>query len=93
MLGNLLKVEGFDYESSEEVRDELKKLVEGASNAESSSRAHALTVRLSAGSSLTRISEWPIYRTDSLVRRAEPLQHLPTQKQAAAYMNSKTAKN
>lgn len=100
VLGSLLNIEGFEYDSSEEVRRELKRLVkevEGNPGLNSSSRSNGFSagskqnLSIDSIAELTRISEWPIYRADALVRRSEPLQKLPTQKQAAAYMSLKTA--
>jgi NADH-quinone oxidoreductase subunit G len=42
---------------------------------------------------LKRISFWPIYRTDSVVRRSEPLQATTTESMKAIYLNSKLASN
>lgn len=68
VLGNLLDVEGFDYESSEQVRDELRSRL----------------VELPAGSSDRPVTSLPVpaveplgmYQVDALVRRAEPLQQM-----------------
>jgi NADH-quinone oxidoreductase subunit G len=73
VLGNLLKVEGFDQDTSEAVRDEALKGVDvaaGLSNAIGGVEAKAAT----ASSGLQRVSDVPIYATDAVVRRSEPLQ-------------------
>jgi NADH-quinone oxidoreductase subunit G len=74
VLGNLLNFSGFDYESSEQVRDELKKLVSqdaatavGAANAAS---AHVVV----AGAGSDRVVDLPMYQIDGVVRRAVSLQ-------------------
>lgn len=90
VLGNLLDVPGFDYVSSEDVRDELKLLVDNA----------ALKVETwicpneipAAQHEITRITEWPIYSIDSVVRRADALQRSATNEATAVYLNGKLAK-
>ncbi len=73
VLGNLLKVDGFEYEVSEAVRDEAMKGVDVAvrlNNAISGVEAKAAP----AASGLQRVADVPIYATDAVVRRSAPLQ-------------------
>jgi NADH-quinone oxidoreductase subunit G len=83
VLGNLLGLEGFDYESSESVRSEV---TGGATDLSSHCAPYELTtvsrtastpiietVAASSGS-LERIANVPIYFADALVRRSPPLQ-------------------
>ena len=74
VLGNLLNVPGFEYESSEQVRDEAlagqTEFVAGLDNAVS---GVALALNASA-SALERIADVPLYFSDALVRRAPSLQ-------------------
>ncbi len=73
VLGNLLKVDGFDYETSEAVRDEALKGVDVAArlnNAVSGVEVKAAP----AASGLQRVADVPIYATDAVVRRSAPLQ-------------------
>ncbi len=74
VLGNLLSLPGFEYESSEQVRDEMVPagavFLEGLSNAVKSG-AVALPAR---GTGLQRIADVPIYFADALVRNAASLQ-------------------
>jgi NADH-quinone oxidoreductase subunit G len=73
VLGNLLGLPGFDQETSEEVRSEalgdVSTLPQRLSN-KSSAKPEAGP----ATQGLERIADVPIYGTDPLVRRAEPLQ-------------------
>ena len=76
VLGNLLDLDGFAYESSEQVRDEIVApgtvFVEGRDNA-----IAGVTVSLAVGSGsadLKRIADVPIHFADPLVRRADALQ-------------------
>ncbi len=80
VLGNLLEIPGFDYESSEAVRNEILGMETG-SNADVSARLNNI-VQLQpqllrgegAGQHLERIADVPIYFTDAIVRRSPPLQ-------------------
>jgi NADH-quinone oxidoreductase subunit G len=77
VLANFLNLQGFDYESSTEVKHEIKALYE---------KMLPIVVQttqppgfsLEHKENLTRIGEIPIYALDSLVRRAEPLQEAQT---------------
>jgi NADH-quinone oxidoreductase subunit G len=73
VLGNLLGLKGFEYETSEEVRAEA---LGDASTIASrlSNRAPVAPATGSAASGFERIADVPIYATDSLVRRATSLQ-------------------
>jgi NADH-quinone oxidoreductase subunit G len=68
VLGNLLGLKGFDYTSSEEVRDELHRASGGAGPNPASSFVPG---RLA---SVDSIREVGIYRVDAVVRRSRPLQ-------------------
>ena len=73
VLGNMLKVEGFDQDTSEVVRDEALKGVDVASrlnNAIGGVEAKSVA----AANGLQRVSDVPIYATDAIVRRSAPLQ-------------------
>ena len=73
VLGNMLDLKGFDFETSEEVRAEA--LGDLASIPARLSNAGGVAVASSAtGVALERIADVPIYATDSLVRRATSLQ-------------------
>ena len=74
VLGNLLELPGFDYDSSEQVRDEVlggkPEFVSGLSN-----QLNGVTPALSASvAGLERIADVPAYFSDALVRRAPSLQ-------------------
>jgi NADH-quinone oxidoreductase subunit G len=73
VLGNLLKVDGFDFDTSEAVRDEALKGVDVV--AQLNNGISGVEVHVSpAASSLQRVSDVPIYTTDAVVRRSAPLQ-------------------
>ncbi|MDP1524693.1 MAG: NADH-quinone oxidoreductase subunit NuoG [Rhodocyclaceae bacterium] len=83
VLGNLLEVAGFDYESSEQVRDQVlggkPEFVSGLDNAV---KVGALNLSAEA-SGIQRVADVPIHFADVLVRRASSLQ---ATKDAAAPM-------
>ncbi|AJE99437.1 NADH-quinone oxidoreductase subunit NuoG [Pandoraea apista] len=72
VLGNLLKLQGFEQDTAEQVRDEA---LAGFSAATLDNRAKAaLTAPKAAGQGLERLADVPIYAADALVRRAPSLQ-------------------
>lgn len=89
VLGNLANIKNFDYVSSQGVRDEVSDQFNIQSPANKSSY---MPDELGVTSKLMAISEVPMYQTDSIVRRSEPLQQTPENKRASlARMNSKEA--
>jgi NADH-quinone oxidoreductase subunit G len=77
VLGNLLNVSGFDYDSSEAVRDEVLDGMDIAAklnNALQSSVQSSIPSSQTSGSGLQRVSDVPIYFADAVVRRATALQ-------------------
>ena len=69
VLGNLLDLDGFDYESSAEIQEELRRQIgEVAFNGRFTSRR---AINVGRGGTT---SELPIYAVDAIVRRATPLQ-------------------
>jgi len=74
VLGNMLGVAGFNFETSEDVRAEA--LGDGATVASRLNNATSTVVEQAvAPSGFERISDVPIYAADALVRRAAGLQH------------------
>lgn len=74
VLGNFLQLEGFDYESSEEVKREIRSIVDKMPPLETPSFQADLTTIPEASQKLYRVGEVPIYAIDGLVRRSLPLQ-------------------
>jgi NADH-quinone oxidoreductase subunit G len=75
VLGNLLELDGFDYNSSEEVRDALRREVDATAFTPAGTAAVA-AAPADAGE-LERIGDVPIHSADALVRRAAALQATP----------------
>ena len=74
VLGNLLGLEGFAYQSSEEVLAEVRAACEGV---QASPYQGAHSVRLpadGAAEDAATLTDIPMYQTDALVRRAPSLQ-------------------
>ena len=73
VLGNLLDLAGFEYLSSEQVREELAGLC-GADTAYTAPR-YAGRHRVLADTAAAQVVDVPMYRIDALVRRAASLQN------------------
>ena len=89
VLGNLLELEGFAYETSEQIRAEVlgaEEFVGGLDNALTA----APLVLPAAMTGLQRISDVPIYFADPLARRAEALQRTQDAAAPTARMNATT---
>ena len=92
VLGNLLNVERCEYQSSEEIRNEI--LVDGHT-LPAGSLAAAIAVTATAATALTgaglqRIADVPIYFTDGLARRAPALQKTRDAQAPVARMSAAT---
>jgi NADH-quinone oxidoreductase subunit G len=73
VLGNLLKLDGFDQDTSEAVREEALKDVDVTTKLNNALSDIEINAIATAGG-LQRVSDVPIYTTDSIVRRSAPLQ-------------------
>jgi NADH-quinone oxidoreductase subunit G len=97
VLGNLLGLNGFDYETSEAIRAEVlgAKTVEAADLTARLNNLANLQPQAVAGSAggaetgLERIADVPIYFTDAIVRRAESLQQTNDAKAPKVWLSSK----
>lgn len=87
VLGNLLNIPEFDYESSELIRDEIvgDGIVSGRLN--NSARA-PLNSPVTEELGLQRIADVPIYFTDAIVRRASSLQATADAVAPVAYLSA-----
>ena len=73
VLGNVLELPGFDYMTSEAVRDEIQASVDAEAPIDATWSGARDRVRWSDGG-LCRLGSVPIYAADSVVRRASALQ-------------------
>jgi NADH-quinone oxidoreductase subunit G len=87
VLGNVLHLAGFDDETSESVRDAV---LAGGVEGRLSNDIKAPLGLGQAAAGLERVADVPIYRSDAMVRRSEPLQAAPASKKPAAAMNGRT---
>ncbi len=77
VLGNLTGKEGFEYESSEMVREELKSLFSSDLEFTNSGRSAAQLNRPEVNTSVIQGAAYlPLYASDALVRRAPALQQM-----------------
>jgi NADH-quinone oxidoreductase subunit G len=72
VLGNLLGFNGFEYLSSDEVREELKALIARGGNAARSNEGATQVAAASAAN--IRVVDVPSYQIDAILRRAPALQ-------------------
>ena len=87
VLGNLLGIKGFDYDSSEQVRDAAAKPGEVAAKLDN--RLAGIALRTPAASAgIQRIAEVPVYSSDAIVRRADSLQQTRDAAPPRAWMNA-----
>src|SRR5262249_40127537 len=69
VLGNLLNIGGFDYQSSEDVREELRKVC-----TDNSATGYQGGHRVAGTAAAAEVVELSMYHVDALVRRAPSLQ-------------------
>jgi NADH-quinone oxidoreductase subunit G len=89
VLGNVLKLDGFDQESSEAVREEAL-AGKGALLDRFDNAISGVAVEFAASSGLERIADVPTHFADPLVRRATSLQRTRDAASPAARMNAAT---
>lgn len=89
VLGNVSKLKGFDYISSQDVVDEIESPLR---DAEKNSDSRFIPESLELESDLMLISEVPMYATDSTVRHSKALQQTPESRaNGFARINAKEA--
>ena len=94
VLGNLLGLAGFAFETSDEVRAEALgdiAAIPARLAAGSSAPDLSVTVNVPAGAALERIADVPIYSTDAMVRRASALQMTADAKPPQVHVPSELA--
>ncbi|MES2018066.1 MAG: NADH-quinone oxidoreductase subunit NuoG [Pseudomonadota bacterium] len=75
VLGNLLGVAGFDYDTSEAIRDELfgKGVTDLSGKLNNLSKTAATGASFGIAGALERVTDVPIYFADAIARRSAPL--------------------
>ena len=90
VLGNVLALPGFDYDSSEQVRDEILPAgAEFVASLDNGLNSVALTLN-AVSNGLQRVADVPIYFADALARRSPALQKTSDAAAPAARMNAAT---
>jgi NADH-quinone oxidoreductase subunit G len=90
VLGNLLKLESFNYSSIEQVRAQLaQSLINPWTPPDT--RHFSISKLTTQPLSLTRIAQWPKYSVDSLARRSPALQDSVSNEATAVYLNENVA--
>lgn len=88
VLGNLLALNGFDYETSEQVRaDVIPNLGDVSAQLDNKRTLASMTVVSESSGKVERIGEVPIYQADPIVRRAESLQQTNDAVSPCAWMS------
>ncbi|NOL51045.1 NADH-quinone oxidoreductase subunit NuoG [Pelistega suis] len=93
VLGNVLHFNGFEQESSEQVRDEV---IGSGIPAKLNNKVTVLgqeVRRATVSTGLERVAEVAIYRTDAIVRRAESLQATEISRTPKVRINAATLSN
>ncbi len=92
VLGNVLNLDGFSYESSEQVRDEaLGKGAEFVANLDNGLNGLVLALPATGNVALQRIADVPIHFADPIARRAPALQQTADGKSPTARISEQTA--
>ncbi|MDJ0955591.1 MAG: NADH-quinone oxidoreductase subunit NuoG [Arenicellales bacterium] len=86
VLGNLFDIQGFDYITAEQVREEVNWQAPTHFDIENVLQLSAPSKNTEANTGLERISDVPLYRVDGLVRRADALQATTDTPPAMAWM-------
>ncbi len=82
VLGNLLDADNFDYQTSEEIRDELAELL-GDIQPDNQYAGKKAIGKVNGADDPGAQIDIPIYRTDAVLRRATALQLTPEAKRSA----------
>ena len=91
VLGNIFQLEGFDFITSEDVRDEAKEQV-GALDSSNKIQWRCPSQLATQTDEINRIGLLPLYATDSVVRRADALQQTNDAIPACVIINEELAK-
>ena len=89
VLANLADLAGFNYTASTEIRDEVQAMLAKHSLKNDKVKPQLKLNLTYTKPPLTRITEWPMYRVDGLVRRAIPLQQAASHESLGIRINSK----
>ena len=88
-LANLFKLENFDYLSTEDIQNEIKALPDPDLKFPPTQNS---APQETTPQGITRITAWPIYQIDPLVRHSEALQKTPLSETPQVHISSHFAK-
>jgi NADH-quinone oxidoreductase subunit G len=91
VLGNILGLSGFDYDTSEAIRDEVLAGGTDLSAKLNNVTAQALVAATAVSNGTERIADVPIYFADAVVRRAESLQKMADAAAPQAHLSTTLA--
>jgi NADH-quinone oxidoreductase subunit G len=91
VLANQLAISGFDYVSALQIKQELQEIIDLAPQIATKNFYPQALPAKEKHHFLTRITEWPIYAIDSIVRRSKALQDAASNDPVAVYMNQNLA--
>ncbi|HEU4372901.1 MAG TPA: molybdopterin-dependent oxidoreductase, partial [Telluria sp.] len=88
VLGNLLGLTGFEYETSEAIRDEVfgKGVTDLSSKLSNKGSAALTAATFGTAGALERVTDVPIYFADAIARRSEPLLRTADAQAPLAYL-------
>lgn len=89
VLGNLLHCNGFEYLSTEDILTEIRNCV--AITTEQEYKPYYPESLPMINQSLVRVGEWPLYRSDAIVRNSKELQLCAAAESACIRINPLTA--
>lgn len=89
VLGNLLQCNDFEYMSTEDILAEIKSIL--AITTEREYKPYYPECLPVMNQSLVRVGEWPLYRSDAIVRNAKELQLCAAAESACIRINPETA--
>ncbi|KTC91712.1 NADH-quinone oxidoreductase subunit NuoG [Fluoribacter dumoffii] len=89
VLGNLLQCNGFEYLSTEDILTEIRNCV--AITTEQEYKPYYPESLPMINQSLVRVGEWPLYRSDAIVRNSKELQLCAAAESACIRINPLTA--
>ena len=90
VFANFMQLDNFEYDTAHQIRHELQQHLENA-KARPVVPAKKVDCGVNETQGLQRVSEWPIYSNDMLVRRAHALQKTPLNEPASIVINKSLA--
>jgi NADH-quinone oxidoreductase subunit G len=92
VLGNFFELPNFEYQSCAQIHSEVEQLVKALPELPATVPGVPALRSGNLGSNLfTRYSDWPIYRSDNVVRRSAPLQAMPEHNNFSVRINPSLA--